>query len=152
MATAVAKREPRTMRTWDPFHTVREEVEDMLANFMGDRATGWLAPLVAPPIDVSENSNEVTVRMDLPGIKPEEIDIQLSNNVLTICGQREEEKQEKGETFHRVERRSGSFSRSITLPCAVADDKVDARYTDGVLTVAMPKTDEAKSRKIKVKK
>jgi HSP20 family protein len=89
--------------------------------------------------------------MDLPGIKPEEIDIQLSNNVLTISGQREESKQEKGETFHRVERRSGSFSRSVTLPCAVAEDRVDARYTDGVLSVTLPKTDEAKSRKIKIK-
>jgi HSP20 family protein len=71
--------------------------------------------------------------------------------VLTISGQRQEEKEEKGQTFHRIERRSGSFSRSVTLPTAVAEDKVDAQYKDGVLTVTMSKTEEARSRKIKVK-
>lgn len=151
MSTTVARREPRTLRTWDPFNSMREEVEGMLSNLVGDRANTWLAPLVVPPMDVSETASAVSVKMDLPGIKPEEIDIQLSGNVLTICGQREETKQEKGETFHRVERRAGSFSRSITLPCAVTEVKVDAKYNDGVLTVTMPKTDEAKSRKIKVK-
>lgn len=151
MSTAVAKREPRTMRTWDPFQSVREEAESLWSNLTGERGNGWFAPMVVPPIDLSETANAVTVRTDLPGIKPDEIDIQLSNNVLTISGQRQEEKEEKGQTFHRVERRSGSFSRSVTLPTAVAEDKVDAQYKDGVLTVTMPKTEEAKSRKIKVK-
>lgn len=151
MTTAIAKREPRTMRTWDPFQSVREEVEGLWSNLTGERGNGWFAPMVVPPIDLSENDNSVKVRMDIPGIKPEEIDVQINNSVLTVSGQREEEKEEKGQTFHRVERRSGSFSRSVTLPTAVAEDKVDAQYKDGVLTITMPKTEDAKSGKIKVK-
>jgi HSP20 family protein len=71
--------------------------------------------------------------------------------MLTISGERKDEKEEKGKTFHRVERHYGSFSRSVTLPSAVAEDKVDAQYHDGVLTVTLQKTEEAKSKKIKVK-
>ena len=89
--------------------------------------------------------------MDVPGLKPEEIEIQLNNGILTVSGERREEKEEKGKTFHRIERRHGSFSRSVTLPAAVAEDKVDAQCHDGVLTITLQKTEEAKSRKIKVK-
>jgi HSP20 family protein len=100
---------------------------------------------------MSETPNTIEVRMDLPGIKPEEIDIQLANGVLTVSGERKEEKEEKDKTFHRLERHYGSFSRSVTVPSALADDKVDAQYHDGVLTVTLQKTEEAKAKKIKVK-
>ena len=104
-----------------------------------------------PSLDLSETPTTIEVRMDVPGIKAEEIDIQLANGVLTVSGERKEEKEEKGKTFHRVERHYGSFSRSVTLPSTVAEDKVDAQYHDGVLTVTLQKTEEAKSKKIKVK-
>jgi HSP20 family protein len=139
------------MRSWDPFQTVREEIENLWSNLTSEGGNGWFAPMVVPPIDLAETDNSVRVRMDIPGIKPDEIDVQLNNNVLTVSGQRQEEKEEKGQTFHRVERRSGAFSRCVTLPAAVAEDKVDAQYKDGVLTITMPKTEEAKSRRIKVK-
>ncbi len=80
-----------------------------------------------------------------------EIDIQLNNNLLTVSGERKEEKEEKGRTLHRIERRVGSFSRSITLPCSVAADEAAAEYRDGVLKITLPKTEESKAQKIKVK-
>jgi HSP20 family protein len=89
--------------------------------------------------------------VDLPGVKPDDIDIRLSGNTLRLHGERKEEQQEKGRTFHRIERRRGNCSRSITLPCAVVEDEVAAEYNDGVLTVTLPKCEEAKSRKIEVK-
>jgi HSP20 family protein len=89
--------------------------------------------------------------MDLPGIAAKDIDVQVSGNVLTVSGHREEEKEEKGRTFHRLERRYGDFSRSVILPCAVVEDEVAAEYHDGVLTIKLPKTEESKAHKIKVK-
>jgi len=93
----------------------------------------------------------VRVRMDVPGVKPADLDLQIHGNLLTITGKREEEKEEKDRTYHRVERSSGSFSRTVTLPCAVDEAKVEAQYKDGILTVALPKTPEAKAHKIQVK-
>jgi HSP20 family protein len=130
---------------------LREEVGDLVSNFFGEAGDGWPLGRMMPSLDLSETDAGIDVRMDVPGIKPDDIDIQLSGNLLTISGHRKEEKEEKGRTFHRVERRSGSFSRTLTLPCAVKEDKVDAQYHDGVLTINMQKTEEAKSRKIKIK-
>lgn len=152
MATAISKPERREVRPWrfDPLTSLREEMDSILSHFTTERPDAWLFGRAVPMCDLSETDGEVQVKFDLPGLKADEIDIQLTNNVLTVSGERKEEKEEKGRTFHRVERRYGSFSRSLTLPCAVAEDKVDARYQDGVLTVTIEKTDEAKARKIKV--
>jgi HSP20 family protein len=121
-----------------------------MSGFLPESDDAWFgAPL--PSLDLSETSDAVQVRMDVPGVKPADLDIQINGNVLTITGKREEEKEEKNRTFHRVERSSGSFSRTVTLPCPVDEGKVDAQYKDGILTVAMPKTAEAKARKIQVK-
>jgi HSP20 family protein len=149
MSTTLTKPEPRTV--WNPFRIARDEFETLWSQLIGEPGEVFFKGRLVPSLDLSENPNTIEVRMDLPGLKPEEIDIQLANGVLTISGDRKEEKEEKGKTFHRVERRHGSFSRSVTLPSAVAEDKVDAQYHDGVLTIALQKTDEAKSRKIKVK-
>jgi HSP20 family protein len=126
-------------------------MENIWGHVAPDFTEGWFGGRLVPTVDLSENPTSVEVRMDLPGLKPEDIDIQLANNVLTISGERKAEKEEKGKTYHRVERRRGTFSRSLTLPTAVAEDKVDAEYREGVLTVTLQKTDEAKSRKTKVK-
>jgi HSP20 family protein len=151
MTTAVAKREPRAFRAWEPFQQVRDEVETLWNQLTGERTGGWLAQLNVPPLDLSETPTSVEVRFDLPGFKADEINVQLSNNVLTVSGERQEERKEQSETFHRIERRTGSFSRSVALPARVAEEKVDAQYRDGVLTISMAKTEEAKGRKIKVK-
>jgi HSP20 family protein len=126
-------------------------IENMMSRMFDEGDEGWLGGALAPTIDVSETDNEVDVKMDLPGMKAEEIDIQVHNNVLTIKGDRKEEKEVKERTYHRIERRSGSFARSIVLPSVVDENKVDAEYKDGVLKICMPKTKEAKAKKIAVK-
>jgi HSP20 family protein len=88
--------------------------------------------------------------MDVPGIDAKDINIEVAGNTLRITGERKEEKEEKGETWHRIERRSGSFARSVPLPCSVKEDKAEAAYADGVLTVKIPKSEEAKTHKVKV--
>ena len=115
-------------------------IESMLARIFDEGEEGWLGGALVPSVDLAETDDEVEVRMDLPGMKPEEIDIQVHNNVLTIKGERKEETEEKERTYHRVERRSGSFARSVSLPSVVDENKVDAHYKDGVLCVSLPKT------------
>ncbi|QDU74619.1 Spore protein SP21 [Bremerella volcania] len=127
------------------------EMEDMLERFWGEEGDGWGTQLLAPPLDMSETDKSISLRMDLPGVSPKEIDIQVSGNQLTISGERKEEKEEKEETYHRIERRCGRFSRSAMLPCSVQDDKVEAKYQDGVLQITLPKTAEATARHIEVK-
>lgn len=151
MSTALATPETRGARVWDPFRIAREEMETLWSQLTGEPTDGRRGGRMCPSLDLTETANTVEVRMDVPGMKAEDIDIQFSNGLLTISGERKEEKEEKGKTCHRVERRYGSFSRSVTLPATVAEDKVDAQYRDGVLTVTLQKSEEAKSRKIKVK-
>lgn len=133
-----------------PLGRLREEMEDLFERFTGN-GDDWPSQMLAPPMDLSETDGSLQVRLDLPGVDPKEIDIQVSGNQLTIAGERKEEKEEKGETFHRIERRTGRFSRSVTLPCAVDEEKIDANYHDGVLTISVPKNEECKARRIEVK-
>jgi HSP20 family protein len=153
MLGTLSKRESRAVRPWfrrGPLSSLRDEMDDMLTDFFSGAADGWLTGTV-PPLDLTETEGTVEIRVDVPGIKPGELDIQLAGNTLTIGGQRKEEYEEKGRTLYRVERRSGSFSRSIALPAQVKEDHVDAQYHDGVLTITLQKTEEAKTRKIKVR-
>ena len=135
----------------EPRRGVVEEMENLMGRLWDDGEDGWFAGHNAPSVDIAETDATVEAKVDLPGVKPEEIDIQLNGNMLTISGERQEEKEDKGKTYHRVERRSGSFSRSFSLPCPVEDDEVAAEFHEGVLTVTLPKTEEAKTRKIAVK-
>jgi HSP20 family protein len=151
MSTTLTTPESRAARVWDPFRIAREEMETLWSQLTGEPSERLTRGRILPTLDLSETDNAIQIRADVPGMKAEDIDIQLNNGVLTISGERKEEKEEKGKTFHRVERRHGSFSRSLTLPAAVAEDKVDAQYRDGVLTVSLQKSEEAKSKKIKVK-
>ncbi len=154
MATTLSTREPRRVRPWfrgGPLSSMREEMDDLFSNFLNEAGDSWFTGRALPPLDLSETESNVEVRVDVPGIKPGELDIQLAGNTLTISGQRKEEYEEKGRTLYRVERRSGAFSRSITLPCVVKEDHVDAQYHDGVLTISLQKTEESKARKIKIR-
>lgn len=154
MANTLTTRRPsRLPSLWrrDPFTALREEMNDLRARFLGDEEEGWFTGAMVPSLDMSETDTAIEVRMDLPGITAKDIDIQVSGNVLTVSGQRQEEKEEKGKTFHRVERRYGSFSRSVSLPSAVVESEVAAEYHDGVLTIKLPKTEDSKAHKIKVK-
>jgi len=135
----------------DPFTALREEVNDLRHRLLGEEAGEWFGGSMAPAMDLSESDTVVEVRMDLPGITAKDIDIEISGNRLTIRGQRQEEQEESGKTFHRIERRAGSFCRTVDLPCSVMENKVAAECHDGVLTVTLPKTEESKKIKVKVK-
>ena len=104
-----------------------------------------------PSLDVSETPKEVLIRAELPGMDPKEIDISLSDNVLTVQGERKQEKEEKDENYHRVERSYGSFVRSFRLPAEVEPDKVNAAYKDGILTIKLKKSAKAAAKKIEIK-
>ena len=101
-------------------------------------------------MDVAETADALTLYAELPGLSREDVDITLENNVLTVRGERKFEKDVKEESFHRIERAYGAFSRSFTLPTNVKNDGVEATFKDGVLTVRIPKAEEAKSRKIAI--
>ena len=154
MATSLTTRRPGGLAPFwgrDPFGMLRDEMSDLRSRLFGEEDGGWLAGAAAPSLDLAETDNAVEVRMDIPGVKAKDIDIQLNGNMLTVTAQRDEEKEEKGRTFHRVERHTGRYSRSLVLPCTVAESEVAADYRDGVLSITLPKTDESKAHKIKVK-
>jgi len=105
----------------------------------------------APSVDVSETANKVVVKAEVPGMDAKDIDITITGDILSIRGERKQEKEEKDENFHRIERSYGAFSRSIRLPAEVEKDKVDAAYKDGMLKITMSKTKKASQKKIEVK-
>ncbi|MBI4468440.1 MAG: Hsp20/alpha crystallin family protein [Acidobacteria bacterium] len=109
-------------------------------------ATSWV-----PAVNIFENDQEVSVSVDLPGIKKEDVEITLENNVLTLKGTRKLENEEKRENYHRVERAYGTFARSFNLPNTVDAEKIGAEYQDGVLHIHLPKREESKPRQISVK-
>ena len=105
----------------------------------------------SPAFDVSETSEEFTVKAELPGIAEKDIDISISDGILTIKGEKKQENEEKNACYHTVERRYGSFSRTMRLPTDVDAEKVDATFKDGVLKLALPKSEASKPRKIEIK-
>jgi HSP20 family protein len=130
-----------------PLAVLRGDLDEVMERmFRSD--DGWVIGRHVPSLDLSETENTIEVKLDLPGVDPDEIDIQVNRNLLTVRGERKEE--EKGRTYYRVERRTGGFSRSVTLPSEVNEDEVAAEFKDGVLTITLPKAETAKARKIKV--
>ena len=111
-----------------------------------DAAAGGFVPAV----DIYEDAQRLTLKLEVPGVKQDDLDLRIENQVLTIKGQRRFEAEEKEENFHRIERRFGSFTRSFTLPQTVDTSAVHAGYMDGVLTVTIGKKAEAKPRQIQV--
>ena len=103
-----------------------------------------------PAVDVYEDSEKLVLKLEVPGVKPEDLDIRLENQTLTIKGERKFEQTEKAENFHRIERRFGSFVRSFTLPQGVDTESVTAASDAGVLTVSLAKKAEAQPKQIKV--
>ena len=151
MAGTMTRTEPRAKSSWLRPRNLFQEMEEMLSDVMGSEPEGWFTRRMTPALDVVECENEVKVKMDLPGMKPKEIDIQVHNNLLTISGERKEEKEEHEGAYLRLERRSGSFSRSFTLPCPINEKEVVAKYENGLLSITLPKTEESKAHKVEVK-
>lgn len=104
-----------------------------------------------PRVDVYEKNNQIVVKADIPGIDEKDLSVEIEGNVLTISGKKEEEKEVKEKNYHRIERSYGSFCRSITLPDGIEVDKVTAEYKKGVLTINIPKSKAAETKKIAVK-
>lgn len=134
-----------------PLADLRHEMSDMFGRFWGEKEDDWGRLMLSPPVDVSETEESVQVRMDLPGVEAKDIDVQVHGDRLVIAGERKEEKEEQGESFHRIERRTGRFSRSLPLPCSVNEAKVDAQCRDGVLLVTLPKMEKVESHRVAVK-
>jgi HSP20 family protein len=133
---------------------LRDEVEGALQNWWS--GNGEFEELLSggnwqPRVDISESENALEVKVDLPGIKPEDVDISVTDDRLTIQGERNEEKETKDKTVHRVERRYGSFYRSIALPTGTQADDVSAESDNGVITIRLPKPAESKAKRISVK-
>ena len=104
----------------------------------------------APAVDIYETEHELVVKADLPDVKPEDLDIRVENNILTIHGERKFEKKVSEDKYLRVERAYGSFTRSFSLSNSVKAEDIKADYKDGVLTLTIPKREEAKPKQIKV--
>jgi HSP20 family protein len=139
----------RTITRWEPF----AELADMRTRFdrlFADLADGpsreW-----APPIDVTHDDGHITVRANVPGIRPEEIEVKVADGVLTISGEHEESKEETDKTFVRRERRFGAFSRSMPVPEGVDPKQIDAKTRDGVLEVTIPLPEQAGTEPVTIK-
>jgi HSP20 family protein len=140
---------------WRPFReltTFRDEMDRIWNRFFGDwPSTESFRGEWAPSLDVSETEDTLVVKAEIPGMDAKDIDISLANDVLTIKGEKKQEKEEKDENYHRVERSYGAFSRTIRLPVDVQNDKIKANHRDGVLKITLPKSKKAKSKEIKIK-
>lgn len=140
------------MTTITRIHPFRE-LANLFENF-AEPGTAAKDQLVAgsfvPPVDIYEDEHNLVLKLEVPGVNEEDLDIQVENNTLTVKGQRIFEKEEKEENFHRIERRYGSFLRTFRLPNTVDSDKVEAHYDKGVLKIALAKKAEAKPKQIKV--
>jgi HSP20 family protein len=111
----------------------------------------WRFDEFEPAVDVVEDENAYIVKAAMPGVKPEEVEVTLQNNVLTLKGEAKADKEIKEENYHLRERRYGSFMRSLTLPASVKADMIEAKHEDGVLTVRLPKMEEDKPKKLAIK-
>lgn len=130
----------------------RNEMDDLFGRFFAD------SPLAQgafggtwPRMDLAESDREIIVTAELPGVDPKQIDINVTGNVLTLRGEKKNEREEKGRDYTYVERQYGTFHRSVQLPSSVEADKVEATYKDGILTLRMPKHPEARPKRITVK-
>jgi HSP20 family protein len=104
----------------------------------------------APPVDIYETEDAIVLKAELPGVDPKDVDVRVEDNTLYLKGERKFEKEVKEQNYHRVERSYGSFARSFSLPNSISTDKVKAEFKDGLLTLTMPKREEAKPKTIKI--
>src|SRR2546421_11253993 len=143
---------------WDPFRefsTMQDRMNRMNRLFRESYSPegpeeALTTTSFAPPVDIYEDEHNITLKIEVPGIDEKDIDVRIENNTLTVHGERKFEKEEKEETFRRVERQYGSFTRSFTLPNTVDPEQVNATYNKGVLKVNLAKKAEAKPKQIKV--
>lgn len=141
-----------TLMRWDPyreFATMRNLMDRVFEDTFGP-AQALRTETLALALDVAEKEDGFVVKASVPGINPDDLDISLTNDVLTIRGEVKSDNEVEEGAYHLRERRFGSFMRSVTLPVPVQSDKVDAAYENGVLTLTLPKAEEVRPRKIAI--
>jgi HSP20 family protein len=137
-------------RGWTrPMLRFERQMDELYNRFFGEREI--VPEVLIPKANLAETEKSFDVTLELPGIKPEEVRVELRNGELWITGEKKEEKEEKGKTYHRIERRYGEFRRTIALPAAVKESQVDAQFKDGVMRITLPKAEQVLPKKIEVK-
>lgn len=140
---------------WKPsgeLTSLRREMDNLWNRFFGETvlprfvSEEWL-----PSVDISETKDKLMVRAELPGMDAEDINVTISGDILTIKGEKKQEKEREDEHYYCSESYSGSFQRTIRLPVNIKTDKVDATFEKGILQIALPKTEEAKKKEVKIK-
>jgi HSP20 family protein len=142
---------------WEPareMQTIQQEMNRLFSTFFespeGDGGRGAMRRWI-PAMDLVEEGEEYVLRADLPGVREEDVNIEVEGNVLTISGERKAEKEDRKEGYYRVERAVGRFSRSLTLPDGVDPDSIQAQFENGVLTVRIPKPQERQPRRVAIR-
>lgn len=133
------------------FEQLRRDMRRLLERTGGDGLFGETEAGVFPPINVTQDNDHFYVRAEIPGASPSELSLSAQRNRLSISGKREIKQENERTSYHRRERAEGSFNRTLALPTEVDSERVEARYTDGVLTVKLPKAEAAKPRQITVR-
>jgi HSP20 family protein len=145
----------RDISRWTPvtdmaaeFLNMQKDIDRMFDRFRGE---GPEISGLAPSVDVVENDDNFLLSVELPGVRKEDVKITVADGVLTVRGEKKQEQERKNGSYHRLERSFGTFERSFTLPTAVQDGRIEAGFSDGVLTITVPKAEQAKVREIEVK-
>ena len=141
------------LTTRSDFSTFGNRVNRLLNDmFAGSNLEPWngSSAIWAPPVDILEENDAIRITAELPGVKPEDVKISLEGNVLSIQGTKQQVSEERTERVHRYERTYGSFARTFTLPATVDREQIKAGYENGVLTITLPKAEQAKPRQIAV--
>jgi len=142
------------LKPWRPFKdlpALREEMNKLWSVFGEKPLMEPFGKEWAPSLDVSETKDNIVVKAEVPGMDGKDIDISLSGGVLTLKGEKKQEKEEKDENYYFAERSYGAFFRAVQLPQEVQTDKIKASYKNGVLTITLPKSEEAKAKEVKIK-
>jgi HSP20 family protein len=145
--TSEGERKMTMITRIDPFRELASFFENFSEPTGKDQLT---AGSFVPPVDVYEDEHNLVLKLEVPGVSEEDLNVSVENNTLTVQGERKFEKEEKEENFHRIERRYGSFVRTFRLPNTVDAERVDASYDKGILKITLAKRAEAKPRQIKV--
>ena len=140
---------------YDPFRDLRTLQEEVNRLFSSNLTRGFGEEGIGrgawnPSVDIFENKDQIVLEAELPGMKQDDFELTVENNVITLRGERQFEKKEESDNYHRVERSYGSFTRSFTLPQTVSAEGATAEYSNGVLRVTLPKREETKARRIQI--
>ncbi|GBE36382.1 spore protein SP21 [bacterium BMS3Bbin07] len=141
-----------------PFEEVERWFEDVFRRPFSLLGPSWLPRMrfpeleeISPVVDIYEEGDDVVVKAEMPGIKKDDVDVSLTDNTITISGEKKKEEKVEKKNYYRLERSYGSFTRTFRLPAEVQSDKAKAKFKEGVLEIRVPKTEEAKKREKKVK-